>query len=236
MKKRILLLATIGILFLSCSKDDSTPVEFATVPETKPEVDGTAFGVYKGVLMGADGSLKVVINNGDNLANIYIYKNGVIKDVLTTTETFTMGEAITSAHFESEDASMNFSVNADGTNPIIENASIGLSKVTLVNGYLQRETSDILVYCYEGTYRGREDNGKFKCMINGTQLVGYILTRDSETFDANAVATDNQFNAVFGSVGSGAEFYGFFTATTVSGEWENLAEDDDGTFKGKRSL
>ena len=235
MRTKLFLIAPILFLFLSCSSDDSSSVEFATTPETKPEVDGTSFGVYKGLLMGVEGSVKVVINNGDNMANAYIYRDGVVKETLTTTATFTVGEAISNAHFSNANVSFDFSVEADGSNPVMENVVVNNARVAVVDGYLIRETSDVQVYCYEGRFSG-DDSGIFKCMINGTQLVGYVLNSDDETYSASAIVTDNSFSAVFGSVSSGANFQGSFTLYACGGDWYNLETGESGTFRGPRTL
>ena len=236
--KKIMLLATLGILFLSCSKEESEDdVYFATTPETTAENDGSAWGVYKGVLLGTEGSIKVTIYNGSSMAHIFIYEKGVLKDELSTTSEFTQGQPIVNAHFESENSSMDFSVNADGTNPVLENVMVSSGKTQInVDGYLVRETSDRQVLCYEGNYGG-DDQGIFKCMINGTQLVGYTLSKlTNEQYSANAPVFDNSFSAVFGDISSGATFQGSFTLFNCSGGWSNTGENEAGGFGGKRSL
>ena len=246
--KKIILATIVALTLFSCSKSDDDNTNqaptFATAPETKPEFDGTAYGVYKGLLLDGDQSLKVVIRNGNDIAKIYIYEEGVEKDVLSTNYTFTAGSAITSANFSSAQASMDFSVNADGTNPTIENinmASMRLKAFKRINrtGILKRETSDKLVYVYQGRYTSdvpQGDSGRFKCMIIGDEFEGYVTSSDGNSYTASAGVTDNSFSAVFGNVSSGASFQGLFTPYACQGSWSNAEEEDYGGFFGGRSL
>lgn len=234
MKAKLVSIIPILFLFLSCSSSGEEEVVYATVPETKPEFDNTAFGVYKGIIMGMNGSLKIVINNGDNIAQAYIYQNNKITQTLTTTYNFTLGEDITNAEFSNSQASLRFSVSANGSNPIISNYTyLGVSNP---QAFAIRELSYSQVLCYEGTFKG-DDNGIFKCMVNNGVLTGYVLSNDSnDTYSTSAVITDNQFNAVFGNVSSGASFDGQITTIGCAGNWNNPTFGESGTFRGKRTL
>lgn len=246
MKKIILLSAFTILTLLSCSKSDdsktdSTLATFATAPETKPELDNTSFGVYKGLVMATNQSIKVVINNGDDIAKIYIYEDGFVKDILSTTTTFTAGQAIDDVVFTSSNSSMTFSANADGSNPIMENISITGLRINLT-ATMKRETSVNQVFCYQGSYRTdypKGDSGTFKCFIIGNQtegysLDGYVQSSDGSTSTASAEMTDNNFNATFGSTSEGSDFVGVFSEYACEGTWQNT--DDGGTFRGNRSL
>lgn len=233
MKAKLLSIIPALFLFLSCSSSDED-VNFATEPETKPEYDNTAFGVYKGIIMGMNGSLKIVINNGDNVAQAYIYQNNKITQTLTTTATFTLGENISDAEFSNGTTSFRFSVNANGTNPVING-------YTYIGGdnpqaFAIHELSFAQILCYEGTFKG-DDSGAFKCMVDRGVLQGYVLSNnDDECYQASAPVNNNSFNAVFGSVSSGASFDGQITTVGCAGNWNNETFGESGTFRGKRTL
>lgn len=233
MKAKVLSIISMLFLFLSCSSSDDN-VEYATVPETKPEYDNTAFGVYKGIIMGMNGSLKIVINNGDNIAQAYIYQNNKIAQTLTTTYNFILGEDITNAEFSNSQASFRLSVNANGSNPVISSYTyLGVSNP---QAFAIHELSFAQVLCYEGTFKG-DDNGIFKCMVIDGVLKGYAQSNlSNETFQTTAVVNDNQFNAVFGDVSSGATFDGQITTVGCAGNWNNATFNESGTFRGKRTL
>jgi hypothetical protein len=246
MTKTILLTASVILTLLSCSKSDdsktsSPTATFATAPETKQEHDNTSFGVYKGLIMTTNQSIKVVINNGDDIAKVYIYEDGFVKDILSTTATFAAGEAINGAQFSSSNSSMTFSADANGSNPLMENITITGLRINLT-ATMKRETSLSQVFCYQGSYRSDYpdgENGIFKCFVIGNQveganLDGYVQSSDGYTATASAVLNDNSFNATFGSTSSGSSFVGVFTEYACEGTWQNT--DDGGTFRGNRSL
>ncbi|MEO5775778.1 MAG: hypothetical protein ABIQ27_02675 [Flavobacterium sp.] len=236
MKSRLFLFVSILFLTLSCSSSEDAP-DYATEPETKAEFDNTSFGVYKGVVLGLeDSAIKIVINNGDNVAVAYIYKKNKIVKTLTTTGTFTLGEPIVNAEFSTSGSSFKFSTNSNGSNPTIQDFTFtGVSNPEV---YAIHELSFAQVLCYKGGYGGG-DYGKFACMVNNGQLIGYVYStkeEDAPSYSATSTIVDNSFNALFGSVSSGATFQGQITIYGCAGEWENLTAGEDGTFSGKRTL
>jgi hypothetical protein len=206
---------------------------FATSPETKPQYNNTAFGVYKGILVGSSGIIKLVINNGDSMVKAYIFLDNITKDTLTCTQKFTNGQAITNARFAGRISTMNFSVNADGTKPSIVNITIvGHSNIS---GQIIHETSVQQVYCYEGMYTGSEQ-GVFNCIRFGSSLIGLVKCSCGDIFSGNGQITDNAFSAVLGNLSSGATFNGSFGGDNCQGTWQNASVNGKGEFKGKRTL
>lgn len=237
--KRLLSLFIIAalIVFLqSCSKDNSDK-QSSNTSEAKAVNDNNNFGVYKGVIVGSTGIIKLVINNGDNLVKAYITIDGSTKDTLTSTNPFTTGQAITNATFTGRISTMTFSVNANGTNPNIVSITIqGHSNVT---GVLVKETSTKIVQCYEGTYTGKtstgtQTNGTFNCVILANSIIGIARESQSGYTDVVNGTTVNGSISANGTVSTGATFSGTFTNNNCSGTWVNGSFT--GTWSGTRTL
>src|SRR5688572_26069303 len=178
--KRVLLSATLLLLvfLFSCSKNNETSnPSTSNNSQAKAAYDNNSFGVYKGVTVGSTGIVKLVINNGDNLVRAYITIDEHTKDTLTSTASFTNGQAITNASFIGRISTMMFSVNANGSHPNILNITIqGHSNVI---GLILKETSTQVVRCYEGTYTGHNTggdgvSGTFNCVTIDTTLIGIV--------------------------------------------------------------
>lgn len=236
MSKKFLTLMTVVVTLIACQKSSSDTVTsngLANTPETKSQYDNTAFGVYKGVIVGSTGIIKLVINNGDNLVKAYIYLDNVTRDTLTCTQLFTAGQAITNARFVGRISTMDFSVNANGSNASIVNISIvGHSGIA---GQIVHETSTQQVYCYQGTYSGSEQ-GVFDCIKFGNSMIGLAKCICGTIYQANGQVSNNNFNIVFGSVNSGATFGGNFIGNSCTGNWQNTSVGYTGTFTGIRTL
>ena len=239
MKRLLLSASTALLLFLfSCSKDTETPnPPISDSAEAKAAYDNNSFGIYKGVIIGSTGIIKLVINNGDNLIRAYIIIDGHTKDTLTSTASFTSGQAITNASFIGRISTMTFSVNSNGTNPNMVNITIqGHSNVT---GLLVKETSMHIVRCYEGTYTGRTSGGNtsdgtFNCATIDTTIIG--IARETATGYTDVVngGGANGNVTAHGTVSTGATFSGTISPTQCNGTWVNGSYT--GTWSGVRTL
>ena len=188
-KYLIIILAVINVMIISsCSKKkDPDPTtqsnnsHFTNTPEAKAVNDNKSGGIYKGVLKGSSGTVKMILQ--DNNVSAVVTFDGVTKTLTTNSlNSWTSGQAISNAIFISGDWQLTFSVDADGLNPQLA-VSIPGHTVEVV---LIKETSSSLVRTFEGNYT-KADTTSFvlNCVIIGNQVsfVGFpskgVLTGDS---------------------------------------------------------
>jgi hypothetical protein len=253
MKKKFIIYVIAGIAVISgCKKEDGTE-EKKTSTETTAAFDHSNFGLYKGIIVGSSGTVKIQINNGDNVVKADIVVDSK-SDVATCSDALTGGQAIRNAVFTGASSSFTFSVDANGKNPSITNMVIeGHDDVAAI---VFKETSDDAVAAYEGTLTG------------GLGARGIInITRNSNTFKAiTRITSDGVTISFYGTVKADGSFscqetiphyqpigvdYGFpvkfnisgsFKDNQFSGSWNNQFDagggtnTNSGTFSNKKSL
>lgn len=145
------LLGIMLLLIASCGEENETKepiLEVETTPSAKPEDDTKASGVYKGSFVGSSGTFKLVVQL-DMIAG-FLSVDGA-RFLLTTKDITTadLGKAITNALFtDSQDwVRLRFSVDADGSNPIVDLEINGHTNIQVV---VMKETSESQVLVYEG--------------------------------------------------------------------------------------
>jgi hypothetical protein len=236
MKKLVLYLLVTALLvvFTHCSDDDDdkkTPYSCAscvTAPEAIAANDNLAKGVYKGIVVGSSGTIKISIENGNSTSTAILTIDG-------KTATLTSSVAVVAEQpyeveftgmFNGQEASVGFYVDPDGTFPYIsftdipghEGAEIGIVK----------ELSDDLIESFEGTYTG-SSSGTFNLIISKTQhLWGAISSNDyfEGTVSGNTITGIN--------FDEDANVTGTLSNHTASGSWENDG-GDKGTWEAKRT-
>ena len=227
----------------------------STSKETKAELDNTNFGLYKGVIVGSSGTIRMEINNGDVLTPLRIDFNINNRgEMMFPSSTFTKGEAIVDATFTGYSSSLTFSVDADGKNPVISNFYVEGHDTVMAIVY--KEKSKDVVTCFEGTFEGKnKDEGVFNVVRNNNEYSGII--KGSDGFTAIVSGTIKSDNTFIGSTKSlfqppGTEgvildvsmtFSGKFTITdVVEGKWqtswslEGKSYTNSGTFWGSKTL
>ena len=169
MTKKNILVAIIVISLFACKKSNTdtkdTDNGLPTAPETKPQYDNTAFGVYKGVIIGSSGYIIFRINNGDNIVKGYLTMDNQ-KDTLTTTTVLVSGQPISNILFTGRISSMRLSANANGSNSTL--SEIRINGHNNVTGFISHEESTKQVFCYEGTFSGGINN--ITGIINATRV------------------------------------------------------------------
>lgn len=220
-----------------CKKDSNSGTlspDIENTPSALASNNNSSAGVYKGVMVGSSGYFKISIQNGTADINCEFNFDG--KSATLTTNSlanWTPGQAITNAVFtgtwNEESVSLTFSCDADGSNPVI---TVSVPDHT-VNVTVYKETSTVLVKCYEGTYstnRGTEIvNGVFNFVAYGNAVLGWHHdSHSSEGFSATISG-----NTLTLSQPAGAALT--ITDTTVSGSFH----DDSNyvtTVTGHRSM
>jgi hypothetical protein len=204
-------LLSITIIFASCSENDPLITindSAEELPIALTQFDNSNFGIYKGVFVGSSGTILVNLNN-NGVISVSLTIDGV-NYPFTSSETITENQQ-TEITFAYENNSFSFTVNADGSNPLITNVSIeGHPDASII---VVKENSSYVAQLYEGSYEGidqNNDQGTFNAIVfNGAV---YILSKSS-VYGSSSYAS----GLVDGNLVSGASSLG----TIFSGNIEN---------------
>ncbi len=233
-----------GMAFSCSSGEDKTGTgtgDTGTSTETSEEFDNSSFGLYKGVIAGSTGVVKIEIQNGNNVSEATLTMDGQT-DELTCTEVFTEGEDIVDAEFTGDFSSFTFSVEADGSDPVIENIDIDGHGQVLVT--VSKEQSENVAVCYEGTSVGGQNHeGVFNIVRNDNVFTG--VTKAVDGFSCILNGTVNRYGefegtsqTTFNELTVTVSYRGTFNGNNVSGQWANSWETgtNSGTFTGSKAL
>lgn len=207
----VLLLAALCLSVLSCKKKDDAKKEepkpaykcanCVTSPEALAANDGSSKGVYKGIMIGSSGTIKFSVQNGGNdIVATMVIDNTTVQ--LSSAVSWVNGQAYIAPFtgtLNGQAVSITFSVQANGTTPVITSASIpGHANAVFT---LVKETSNALVECFEGTYSTtKPENGTFNILLSRTlNKFGGIARKDGSndksdikgTIDNGALKDDN---------------------------------------------
>jgi len=204
-------LLSITIIFASCSENDPLITindSAEELPIALSQYDNSNYGIYKGVFVGSSGTILVNLNN-NGVISVSLTIDGV-NYPFTSSETITENQQ-TEITFAYENNSFSFTVNADGSNPLITNVSIeGHPDASII---VVKENSSYVAQLYEGSYEGidqNNDQGTFNAIVfNGAV---YILSKSS-VYGSTSYAS----GLVDGNLVSGASSLG----TIFSGNIEN---------------
>ncbi len=236
------LLAAAGILLLSsCKKDDNnstTPTTYkcitcVTAPDALPANDGGGKGIYKGVIIGSSGTIKLSVLNGTNDITATMVIDGTTV-LLTSAITWVDGQSYVAPFtgtMNGQPVSITFSVQADGSTPVITSADIPGHTNAIFT--LVKETSNALVEAFEGTYSTtKPETGTFNILLS-RQLNkwGGNARKDgtNEQSDVNGTLVNGELRDEDGKK------MGNLTNDNISGSFQ----DNNGatvTIDGKRTL
>lgn len=236
-------LVFIVIAAVSCSKDSDNPqVQLAAKPEAEAAYNTQSGGVYKGVIIGSTGSIKIVLQGGKLVAEVTI--DGVTKTLTANNlQSWTSGQAIDSAAFVNGDWSIVFSVNADGTEAEVTATIPGHDDITVI---VAKETSEHQILAYEGTYTVDTlltSNTEDSVAINS---IGYEGTWNFISQDSKVAgiyrSVEGEIYPFVGTIENGTiyagwddlEIYGLIKDDKATGYW--FTEVNGGKFSGKRKL
>lgn len=249
-------LVAVGFVALGCGSDGSStdavggdlgPVacaDCATKPEAVAADDGRPTGVYKGVIYGGtwSGTVKATIATNQSVGTCDIKTAG--KTYSSGNFTSSLTSALTSADDQTGNTSHTFS-GTDFTFVLVLDGSgnVVSSEVTLsgdaVGVSMAKESSTLLVECFEGTWLNLtdQDTGIWNLVLYGTQLLGGATAPPSQggwgivtgTLDGLEIIVDNP-------PGSGRSASGKLSedGSTMSGTW--AWPDAHGTWNGHRTL
>lgn len=232
--KKIILLLVFSIALSGCSddsNDNNTPPDdstLSTAPEAKVEYDASNYGVYKGIFVGSTGTVYVNINNSGSVSAKMIIDGTAY--TFTTSESVTNGQNITALTFSNGSSSFDFTVLADGENPLIDNLNISGHPNATVQIF--KEYSFAHIKCYLGTFSG-DSSGVLNI---ATTSDGYVLGLALPNDQTYAIYMDGSItgNSISGTF-EGGSFTGTINNNAISGTWQNSVPEN-GTWTGTRKL
>jgi len=228
-------LLSITIIFASCSENDPLITindSAEELPIALSQYDNSNYGIYKGVFVGSSGTILVNLNN-NGVISVSLTIDGV-NYPFTSSETITENQQ-TEITFAYENNSFSFTVNADGSNPLITNVSIeGHPDASII---VVKENSSYVAQLYEGSYEGidqNNDQGTFNAIVfNGAV---YILSKSSVYGSSSYASGLVDGNLVSGASSLGTIFSGNIENDEVmSGTWKITQTNEKGIWSLSRS-
>lgn len=188
MKKITQLLLIFALAIASCKKEDSTKKFTCSTckqsAEALAENDASSKGIYKGVVIGSSGTIEFnIANNNSTITATMVLDGNTVN--LTSNVTWSGGQAFIAPFtgtLNGNAVSITFSVDPNGSNPIVTTANIPGHPNTVFT--ITKETSNNLVECFEGQYtEGAPDNtsGTFNIVLSRTlkKWSGYYKQNNS---------------------------------------------------------
>ena len=228
-------LLSITIIFASCSENDPLITindSAEELPIALSQYDNSNYGIYKGVFVGSSGTILVNLNN-NGVISVSLTIDGVYYP-FTSSETITENQQ-TEITFAYENNSFSFTVNADGSNPLITNVSIeGHPDASII---VVKENSSYVAQLYEGSYEGidqNNDQGTFNAIVfNGAV---YILSKSSVYGSSSYASGSVDGNLVSGASSLGTIFSGNIENDEVmNGTWKITQTNEKGIWSLSRS-
>ena len=231
----LLIVFTIGMV--SCEKENTPRLPklgLTDTSETKPFLDTTNFGVFKGVLTSTTGTIKIYFNNGDNVMKAVIHLDGFDEE-LTCTQPAAISQPVVAALFEGSHSSFTFTVDANGENASIDNIYVD-GRIN-VFGVIAHEKTNQVVYCYESKFTGNQ-RGYFNFIRYGNQAQGIARNDAGDTYVGSGLVTGDVLKlTLYNSASLIRIFQGGIEGTLdyFSGSWLD-DENVSGIFNGIRTL
>ena len=228
-------LLSITIIFASCSENDPLITindSAEELPIALSQYDNSNYGIYKGVFVGSSGTILVNLNN-NGVISVSLTIDGV-NYPFTSSETITENQQ-TEITYAYENNSFSFTVNADGSNPLITNVSIeGHPDASII---VVKENSSYVAQLYEGSYEGidqNNDQGTFNAIVfNGAV---YILSKSSVYGSSSYASGLVDGNLVSGASSLGTIFSGNIENDEVmNGTWKITQTNEKGIWSLARS-
>lgn len=223
-----------GVLFVfSGCGDDENPPAFPTAPEANAANDNSSKGIYKGVVIGSSGYVKVNIDNaGDGRISLTLSIDGTTTELATDAEYNSetgVFQGYFTGPFGSSTASVGFFVASNGNEYGFFDVEIpGHPNVCL---QVIKEKSNALIRCFNGTYTGAQSGilnfvlyenewqalargeGETDCSLLEGTINGNTLDCDCD-FDG-----DGEDDIAFSGTVNGNNLSGTYSSSLGSGTW-----------------
>jgi len=235
--KKMIAMALFATMFVfnSCKKDDDddndtdyTCTTCVDTPEALAANDASSAGIYKSVMLGSTGTVKISLYNGNTDVTAFVtFDNKSATFTTTDLSSWTPGQAISNAMFtgtiDGETVTVYFSVDANGANPTVTCTIPGHTVV--VETY--KEYSNALVKSFEGNYVG-DDTGGLNIVMRGDDYT--VIIPNGVLVETTLVNGKVEF------VSNGTTVAGdFINDDLLRGNWSNTS-NEDGTWEAQRTL
>ena len=249
MKTKLALFALLAMfIFSGCGDDDEKSAYKCSSCVDSPEAlaanDNSGKGIYKGVVIGSSGTLKINMDNDGTGISAILVLDG--EEIELETESTYNSEAGFEGYFyndnntetENDDYEIGFYVNASGT-------SLGLFGISFPSPHdevtiaVVKETSDALIMAFEGTFSGDED-GTWNLVMtvdddgNG-MWAGIGRPSDGDSNDEAYFEGGVQDFTLVGGDDDGLVVTGTIDGDNIKGTWD-VDDGGSGNWKGKRTL
>lgn len=233
-------LSIVCISFNSCSKDSSSTPSYecttcASTPDALAENDGSAKGVYKGIVVGSSGSLYIDIQNGTDLITGTLIIDGV-SVALTSSVSYVSGQPYVAPFtgiYNGSPISITFSVGLSGGTPTVTSSDIPGHPNTVFTLY--KETSTSLIEVFEGGYTKPGKTGTFNILLSrGLNLWGGIAKGNEAGAEVDEIdGTIDSSNRLIES--SNGTILGTLSGDEINGSFQD-GNGDTVTIHGERTL
>ena len=243
-KMFFLLLLAVSQFFISCKKDEVNQTTYSCItckntPDAKAEFDNSNKGIYKGVMVGSSGVIVFnLLNTGTAIsASLTIDTKST---TLTSSTALVAGQSFSgsfSGVLNGQNVSLNFTVSATGTNPIISLINIPGHQNAIFQ--LFKETSDNQIIGFEGNTEGVKDSGAKQ----SGQLNILASLKTNSWIALSTSSTSSNVNIVSGKIsgttyscdcGPTTTVVGTLTGDQINGTYKG--SDNKGTWVAKRTF
>lgn len=157
------LISSILLFAYSCSKskepekekENENEVTLVTYPDADAAHDEKSGGVYKGVIIGSTGTVKIILQHDTISAEVTIDGETKVMTPQNMPVGWTSGYALEEVVFAADDWTLTFSVSTNGHNPYV--SSVSIPGHTDVAVHIVKEQSTTLVRAFEGSF-GKGDS------------------------------------------------------------------------------
>lgn len=243
--KRILVLSlAAAVVCFSCKKSSDEETAYTcttckTTPDALAANDASSRGIYKGTFIGSTGTVVFdIANTTGTTPTCKLVVNGTAVQ-LNTTATVTANQpfqGLFSGTLNGQPCSLIFSVNADGSNPMVSSAIIpGHSSPTF---NLIKETSIGLLEVFEGTYSTtKPETGTLNILLSRSlkKWIAYSRkTGDASTSKAGYGRIENN-GVIIDSTNNSFRNIGTLNGDQINGGFVDNSNNTV-TFSAKRTL
>lgn len=220
----LLLLVAATLIFSGCGDDENGP-SFANSPEARPENDASGKGIYKGVLIGSSGYVKVNMDNaGNGSISLTLNIDGTNYNLITL-QTYSPEYGFEGNFIGlvgGDSATIGFYTNANGTSYGFFNINIpGHPNACL---QLAKERSNALVRCFGGTFSG-SDSGTINFLLYDDEWNALARgSGDSDCAELDGILNGNTLVCDCDFDGDGdddLDFTGTLSGNSMSGTWSS---------------
>jgi hypothetical protein len=228
--KNLLLMASFAPLLVACNKKDDPGIQ-DTKSEAKPLHDTRSGGVYKGVIVGTSGVLKIDVANHSHTL-FAVVDCGNFKDTLFSQMSYTVGSALEDVYFSAAGAHLFFSVGADGSNP---RADLSITDFPHLDVLLEKETSVQPVITYLGTFTG-DANGMVHFLVKSQTCQGIALsTNDNQKYQLKGKFQQNKLETDT-TIAYGLVYTGSQSESQLQGSWKDIHDLKKGNWQATRTV